>query len=438
MTTNQTNDPSDSAFNLFRLIVVAAIAGVLVGFVGGAFRSVLNTVGSKMLMFASYLHEVEGNWPVPGYLLTALITCVLVGIARYLVKFEPTTIGSGIQHVEAVMHNGAKPSRFRALPIKFIGGLLSICPGMALGKEGPTVQMAAVIGSECGKLFRLKAIEQSLLYTAVAGAGLSVAFNAPLAGIAFSIEEIAKKVSIKRVMVSLSAVVCGMIVYRSYFGDSIEFVVGDLAPDHAISLLFYALFSLLLSLIAVAYSRTVISSLNIADALHHISPVVKAMIVGFGVGLLGYFFPNWVGGGELQVEALLSQQTFLLPLVLMLIVRFLLGPICYTTGVPGGLFSPLLLMGSGLGVLFVLLVNPLLNQADLSQLEPVSFALVGMGAFFTVVVRSPLTGILLVIEMSGKVDLVIPLLISSVICTLIPAILRQEPIYDLLLNRKPS
>ncbi len=436
MTVPQTNDPSDSPFELFRLLIVAAIAGALVGLVGGAFRSLLNTIGSKMVMFVTYLHEADGNWLIPGFVVTALIAGVCVGFARFLVKLEPTTIGSGIQHVEAVMQKGATPSRFRALPIKFVGGLLSISSGMALGKEGPTVQIAAVIGSECGKLFRLKAIEQSLLYTAVAGAGLSVAFNAPLAGIAFSVEEIAKKVSIKRLMVSLTAVCTGMIVFRSYFGNSVEFVVGDLLPDNGVSLCFYVLLSILISLIGVLYSKTVIGALNIGDSFHQVSPVVKAMLIGAGVGLLAYFFPEWAGGGGPQVEEILSKQSFLLPLALMLAVRFFLGPMSYMTGVPGGLFTPLLLMGSGLGVIFVLLINPILAATHLGQLDLISFALVGMGAFFMVVVRSPLTGILLVVEMSGKVELMIPLLISSVMCTLIPAVLKQEPIYDLLLNRK--
>lgn len=436
MTPLQTNEPSESAFDLFRLLVVAAIAGVLVGLIGGAFRSILDTMGKKMLMFVSYLHEVDGQWLIPGFVVTMMITCVSVGIARFLVKLEPSTIGSGIQHVEAVMHKGAAPSRFRALPIKFIGGLLSIGSGLVLGKEGPTVQIAAVIGSECGKLFRLKANAQSLLYTAVAGAGLSVAFNAPLSGIAFSVEEISKKVSLTRLMVSITAVCTGIIVFRNYFGNSIEFVVGDLLPDSSVSLCCYVLFSFLLSLIGILYSKTVIGSLNISNSFHKISPVVKAMLIGSGVGLLTYFFPTWVGGGGLQVDDLLTKPSFLLPLVMMLTVRFLLGPVSYMTGVPGGLFTPLLLLGSGLGVIFVTLINPLLTLLNLNPLDPISFALVGMGAFFTVVVRSPLTGILLVIEMSGKVGLMIPLLIASVICTLIPAVLKQEPIYDLLLSRK--
>jgi CIC family chloride channel protein len=403
--------------------------------VGGAFRVSLNFVSSQFFGFIAYLHAIDHSWWIPGFLLVALITSLCVGIARSLVQLEPTTIGSGIQHVEAVMHGEATPSKFRALPIKFFGGLLSIGSGMALGREGPTVQMAAIIGSECGKLFRHKVVEQSLLYTAVAGAGLSVAFNAPLSGIAFSFEEVSKKITIKRLMVTFVAVTSGVFVFRSYFGNSIEFVVGDLLPVSAVSMYFYILFAVLLSFIATLYSRTIISALNISDSLSVISPVKRAMIIGFGVGALSYFYPHVVGGGDTQVQSILSGNEFLFPLAILMIGRFFLGPVSYSTGVPGGIFSPILLMGSGLGALFVLSINPLLSDAALGQLDPIAFALVGMAAFFTVVVRAPLTGILLAIEMSGKVDLIIPLLVTSVICTIIPALLKQKPIYDALRDR---
>jgi len=425
----------DSPFDLIRILLVAIFAGALVGIVGGAFRASLNFIAAHFLAFIAYLHAVDGEWLIPGFIVTALMTSLCVGIARMLVQLEPSTIGSGIQHVEAVMHGVSAPSRFRALPIKFFGGLLSIGSGMALGKEGPTVQIAAIIGSQCGKLFRLKVVEQALLYTAVAGAGLSIAFNAPLSGIAFSIEEISKKISITRLIVSFAAVTSGMIIFRSYFGNAIEFTVGDLFADSGISLFFYIVFAALLSVIATLYSRTIIGALNISDALPAISPVKKAMIIGFGIGLLAYFYPHLVGGGDLQVQAILSKDYLLLPLIAMMIGRFFLGPISYSTGVPGGIFSPILLMGSGIGVLFVLGVNPFLSQMALGQLDPISFALVGMAAFFTVVVRAPLTGILLVTEMSGKVSLMIPLLIASVICTIIPVLLKQEPIYDALRDR---
>ena len=435
MNNTQAEESSDSPLDLVRVLLVAAFAGGLIGIVGGALRASLHFITTHFIAFINYLHAIEGQLLLPGFIVTALLTSCCVGIARLLVQLEPSTTGSGIQHVEAVMHGEAKPSRFIALPIKFFGGLLSIGPGMALGREGPTVQIAAIIGSECGKLFRLKVVEQSLLYTAVAGAGLSIAFNAPLSGIAFSVEEISKKISIKRLMVAFTAVTSGIIVFRSCFGNSIEFTVGDLLPESSVSLYSYILFSVLVGFIATLYSRTIIGALNFSDSFSSISPVQKALIIGFGVGLLAYFYPNLIGGGDLQVQAILSGNSFFIPLMLLMVGRFFLGPICYSTGVPGGIFSPILLMGSGIGVLFVLGVNPLLSHIAIGQLDPIAFALIGMAAFFTVVVRAPLTGILLAIEMSGKVSLIIPLLIASIICTIIPALLKQEPIYDALRNR---
>lgn len=435
MKSMQTEEFSDSPRDTFRLLLVAIFAGILVGIIGGAFRTSLDFIGNHFLALIAYIHSVDDEWFVPGFLVTGLIVSICIAISRALVQLEPTTIGSGIQHVEAVMHGEAKPSRLRALPIKFFGGLLSIGSGMALGREGPTVQMAAIIGSQCGKLFRLKVVEQSLLYTAVAGAGLSVAFNAPLSGIAFSVEEISKKIAIKRLIVSFAAVTSGMVVFRSYFGNSIEFIVGDLLPDSGASLCFYIVFSVLLSFIATLYGRTIIGALNVADSFSAVSPVVKAALIGFGVGLLAYYFPNLVGGGDLQVQSILSGNYFLFPLMLIMLVRFFLGPISYASGVPGGIFSPILLMGSGIGMLFVLMLNPLLAYFGIALLDPISFALVGMAAFFTVVVRAPVTGILLVTEMSGKVGLIIPLLIASVICILIPSLLKQKPIYDALRGR---
>lgn len=435
MKSMQTEDFPDSPRDAFRLLLVAIFAGILVGIIGGAFRTSLEFIGIHFLAFIAYIHTVDDEWFVPGFLVTGLIVSICVAISRVLVQLEPTTIGSGIQHVEAVMHGEAKPSRLRALPIKFFGGLLSIGSGMALGREGPTVQMAAIIGSQCGKLFRLKVAEQSLLYTAVAGAGLSVAFNAPLSGIAFSVEEISKKIAIKRLIVSFAAVTSGMVVFRSYFGNSIEFIVGDLLPDSGVSLCFYIVFSVSLSFIATLYGRTIIGALNVADSFSAVSPVVKAALIGFGIGLLAYYFPQLVGGGDLQVQSILSGNYFLFPLMLIMLVRFFLGPISYASGVPGGIFSPILLMGSGIGVLFVLILNPLLAYIGIPLLDPISFALVGMAAFFTAVVRAPVTGILLATEMSGKVDLIIPLLIASVICILIPSLLKQKPIYDALRSR---
>ncbi|OYY59336.1 MAG: hypothetical protein B7Y55_00325 [Polynucleobacter sp. 35-46-207] len=131
--------------NIWRLVAVAAVAGIGVGFVGGAFHWTL-VRGSERFSALLEHWKVDGFYGVPGWIGAALIAGICIGIARWLVYFAPSAAGSGVQHVEAVMRKEADPAPLRVLPIKFFGGLLAMVPGMALGREGPTIQMAAVIG----------------------------------------------------------------------------------------------------------------------------------------------------------------------------------------------------------------------------------------------------------------------------------------------------
>jgi chloride channel protein, CIC family len=164
-----------------------------------------------------------------------------------------------------------------------------------------------------------------------------------------------------------------------------------------------------------------------------VSPVVKAGVIGALIGLVAYWQPQWVGGGELQVNTILAGQLGMSALLVLLLVRWVLGPLSYSMGTPGGLFAPLLLVGAATGALFASGANVIMPATDL--LSPSAFALVGMAAFFTAVVRAPVTGILLICEMSGTVSLMIPLLIASVMAALVASLLRGEPIYDSLRTR---
>lgn len=422
---------------LVRLLLIAAIAGVLVGLVGGAFHwSLVN--GSAAFLRALEDIKNNGTSALPGWMIAMLIAGISVGLARWLVKFAPTAAGSGVQHVEAVMREQAQPASLVVLPIKFIGGLLAMVPGLALGREGPTIQMAGVIGTQCGKLFGLSHNDRSLLYTAIAGSGLSVAFNAPLSGAAFVIEEVARRVTVRRVLATLTAVATAMAVYRGLFGNLHDFMVGTL--DHAtpVELLLYLLLGMLMGLLAVLYNRSVLLGLNTFSGLApDTSPWIKAGIVGAFMGLIAYHQPQWVGGGELQVNLLLAGHYGPQALVLLLLVRWFLGPLSYSMGTPGGLFAPLLLVGATVGALYAHGLNAMAASTFHSALmiNPAAFAMVAMAAFFTGVVRAPVTGILLICEMSGSVTLMVPLLLASVGAAVVASLLRGEPIYDSLRAR---
>ncbi|HQR84473.1 MAG: hypothetical protein B7Y05_03615 [Polynucleobacter sp. 24-46-87] len=419
--------------NIWRLVAVAAVAGIGVGFVGGAFHWTL-VRGSERFSALLEHWKVDGFYGVPGWIGAALIAGICIGIARWLVYFAPSAAGSGVQHVEAVMRKEADPAPLRVLPIKFFGGLLAMVPGMALGREGPTIQMAAVIGSQCGRIFRLSKEDGFLLYTAVAGAGLSVAFNAPMAGIAFVLEEVTRKITTRSVLITLIAVATSITVFRALFGNAISFSIPNLIAPELANLILYAVLGLIVGLIGALYNRNILLGLNLfSSVLPNTPAALKAAMVGAAVGLIAYWQPSWVGGGDLQAQQILTNNVGAQALLTLLIVRWLLGSISYSPSLPGGLFAPLLLLGAIIGSLFAQLINffpDLVFQAD-----TVSFALVGMAAFFTAVVRAPFTGVLLIIEMSGGVILTPGLLVACVCATLITSYMGSPPIYDSLRAR---
>lgn len=421
------------ASGLLPLLLVTVIAGLLVGLVGGSFHWLLQISGDG---FAGWVHELKSSSMHLGLSAAIAIfagaTCV--GLSRWLVRNTPSARGSGIQHVEAVMRGQASPAPFRVLPLKFVGGILSMMPGLALGREGPTVQMAAVIGTQCGKLFRLGKDDKALLYTAIAGSGLSVAFNAPLAGAVFVLEEVSRLITLRRMLVSLLAVAAAITTYRMLFGNATSFDVSNLLPFTMPELVLFALLGGWLGALGVLYNRSTLLALDAATNLAPSwRPEWKAAVVGGIAGLMVFAVPEWTGGGEKQVQSILNGQVALNGLVILLMVRWVFGPVSYATGVPGGLFAPLLLIGAAAGAGFSTLAQLIVTTPTV--FDPATYAIVGMAAFFTGVVRAPLTGVLLMMEMTGSVSLMAPLLVASVSSAAIATLMRGEPIYDTLRAR---
>lgn len=418
--------------DLARLVGVAAVAGALTGVIGGLFRTLLEDLHDALVMIMSYWHDLDAAGAiVPGWMWALLLGGACVGLSRWMVRLAPLAGGSGIQHVEGVFHHVAKPAPLRVLPIKFIGGLLAMAPGSALGREGPTVQMAAVIGNVCGEAARLSRADRFLLYTAVAGSGLAVAFNAPLAGLAFVNEEVSRSITLRRTLVTLTAVATAMLAFWSIYGNTLEFHVTLPELPSFASLIAMTMLGALCGVIGVGYNKTVLGALNRFDAMTVLSPEIKATLIGMLIGLATWFYPDAMGGGEIQSQQILSGEIGFLALLVLFGFRWAMGPLSYAAGTPGGLFSPMLLLGAALGSLFAMA----LSATGLCSATATDFALIGMAALFAGVVRAPLTGILLVIEMTGNTVLMVPLLTASGAAVLVASLLHNEPIYDSLLQR---
>ena len=245
-------------------------------------------------------------------------------------------------------------------------------------------------------------------------------------------EELTLSFTPRLVLATIGCGAAAAVVLRVLLGDTQEFVAGlPAAPALWHLLLFFAL-GAALGVVGAAYNALTLRLLSIAEAMRSLSTLARAAVVGAVIGVMAWFFPLFVGGGDDLAQSILSGRIVLGELILLFAVRFLIGPFCYAAGTPGGLFAPLLAVGAAFGALFAGVGN---LWAPSEEFSPIAFAVVGMCALFTAIVRAPLTGIALTIEMTGRPDLVLAMLTASLGAVFMATWIGAEPIYDSLRQR---
>lgn len=422
----QPTPKKDPAIGAFRLCVTAGASGVGIGLVGGAFQWGLRRIDQHMADFFTWARDGSGLL----WLLPVLVAVAAAVIARAMVLYAPLAAGSGIQHLEAVWREEAGPSRLRVLPVKFFGGLLSLgVAGMALGREGPTVQMGAVIGGHAAKRLRMDAEDLRVMQAALAGAGLGVAFNAPLGGALFALEEVTKSFKLRLVFATLTASPIAVATSHLVIGSDRDLPVGSLPSVSVWMVVLFGAFGLLTGLLGAFYNRLVMAGLAITDRYFSKMKLVPAGVVAALIAVAMLFSPYFGTPGDELTLAVLGRDINLAGALLgYLVVRFVVGPLSYSTSVPGGLFSPLLAVGAVWGAL----VHAVLSTFTTLSTPAATFAVVGMAAFFAATVRAPLTGIALILEMTGATEIAMALIAASVMATVITTRVRSQPIYDSL------
>ena len=411
---------------LIRLTIASVIVGIMIGVVGGTFRWCL--AQAELWRDHMVLWSHESPWI--GWIVPVLVALVAVGAARLLVvKLAPGAAGSGIHRVEAIMAGQIEPGNDMVLPVKFLGGLLSLGSGMALGREGPTVQMGATLGNIVAPLLVKDRPSQKIVLAAGSGAGLAVAFNAPIGGSVFVFEELTSNFTPLLLVATLSAATFAVAVMRWMIGNQyVFFVLPGITPlgkDHW----FFLLLGGLLGATGAAYNVLTLWLLDLTEKLSRYPAVLRAAVIGGVVGLVAFFAPALVGGGDSLTQSILSGKVPLHALFIVFLARFLLGPWSYAAETPGGMFAPLLLVGTAFGALFGGIVHHFHPGASVSVVD---FAIVGMVALFAASVRAPLTGIVLAVEMTGRGDLTLGMLGAALGAMLVAMLLKSPPIYESL------
>lgn len=412
-----------------KLFPRALVVGVLAGVLATGFRLALagsETLRGTLIVWA---HQ----HPARGWLFPLLFGAVGAGVAvRMVRKVAPEAAGSGIPHLKAVLHR-LRPMRWqRILPVKFLGGLFAIGGGLALGREGPTVQMGGAVGQAVGEWFRVTPRERQTLIAAGAGAGLAAAFNAPLSGLVFVLEEVQRDFAPTIFGATFIAAVVADVVTRSLTGQLPVFHVTAYPVPPLAALPAFLALGLLTGLLGVVFNRALLGSLNLFSRMRRRPAGLTGVLVGAAAGLIGWWVPDALGMGHRLVETVLAGRLTLALIPRWFLLRFGLTMFSYGCGAPGGIFAPLLVLGALIGLAVGQGTHLLLPSAiD----HPAAFAVVGMAAYFSAIVRAPLTGLVLIVEMTNNYQQMLPLLVACFSAYAVADLLGDRPIYETLLER---
>ena len=414
-----------------RLLLEGLAVGLGAGISISVFRYLL--AGSEILRPVIYhnLREAlaDGQWQwLALYILSFIIIAYLL---KLIVAREPMCTGSGIPQIKGILQGDMSMRWFSVLWSKIIGGVLAIGAGMSLGREGPSVQIGACVGQGLSQTSRRTRFESRILMTAGAGAGLAAAFNAPLAGVIFGLEEMQKTISPALLLTGITASITAATVTEVVFGMSPVFSMGYLLPLPLNLFDVLVVAGIVIGLlgrlfnIALAYSLNTYSRLGLSGMKKPLVPLALA-------GILGFVLPEILGGGNLLVDSLVVTDYTIGFLSLLFVGKFLFTMICFGSGVPGGIFLPMLVLGAAGGAV---LAKLLVLAGLLPAMYYADIIVFGMAAYFSSVVKSPVTGSILILEMTGSFQHMLALLVVSLTAYVISDLTGGRPVYDELLDR---
>ncbi|MDO4912807.1 MAG: ClC family H(+)/Cl(-) exchange transporter [Lactobacillus sp.] len=418
----------DRSINV-KLLAQSLVVGAIVGLVVGFFRYGIGQV--SLLWLKAFQAAHDANWLLIPIFLGLCLTVVIVG---FLVKQEPHVGGSGIPEVKLQLRGKLELTWYRILWRKLIGGIAIIGTGLFLGPEGPALQLGSTVGQGVGEKDPSKSNQRVLLATGAAS-GLAAAFGAPLAGALFVLEEVFHNFSSKVWLNALLGALTADYVVTNIFGQKHAL---ELTYQHSFPTNYYwqlIVLGILIGLLGHFYKKFLFagkdafSHVPLPRWLHGLVPIIFLLPIM-------YYVPVVSGPGHNMIMSL--PKMILTPswglattLLGFLLLRFAYSIMCYDTGLPSGIFLPILTMGSLIGALFgVVCVELHLLPKELI-INLIIFSMAGM---FASIIRAPFTAIILITEMVGSLLHLMPLAVVAFFAILVDMALGGSPIYDLLAN----
>lgn len=412
-----------------KLLGQALIVGICTGIVVGLFRFGIEKTSAFWLSLFSLAHQN------PSWLIAIIIGFIAVAvIAGYFVKQQPHVGGSGIPEVKLELQGKLSVKWFPILWRKLLGGILVIGTGLFLGPEGPSLQLGSSIGQGVGESFKQSKTNSRVLLATGAASGLSAAFGAPLSGPLFVLEEVFHNFSPRVWMNALAGAIASNFVVSNFFGLHPSLAI---SYNHSFPIQLYwhlVLLGLVLGLCGHLYKVGLFSLKKVYLKIKFLPRWLHGLIPLAILIPIAYFWPLITGPGNrliLSLSKAITNQGWITVgmLAFFFVLRIVFSIVSYDSGLPSGIFLPILTMGALIGATYGTLMVQL---GLLPQKLVVNLVIFSMAGLFAAIIRAPFTAIILITEMVGSLLHLMPLAVVAFIALLVDELLGGRPIYDSL------
>jgi CIC family chloride channel protein len=398
------------------LLLLALVISAIVGLVVVAFLAITERMGA-LLLTAGGLQRF----------LSPLLGSLIAGWLLY--RFFPEARGSGIPQTRVALMLQKGVISFRAVVGKFVCSSLSLSSGVALGREGPSVHIGAGIASSAGRLLGLSEEHIRSLIPVGTAAAVAAAFNTPLAAVLFTLEEILADLHARVVGTVVIGAATSWIILRLILGDEPLFQTPPYELVHPVEFVLYAILGVAGGLVSTVFVKLL---LYIREIFQKTPRAWQPFAPGFGglvVGLLALAVPGVLGVGYNIVSEALNGQLSLRIMLLLLVLKLIATTTSYSSGNAGGIFGPSLFLGAMLGGAVGQAAHTLFPDHTGNA---GAYALVGMGAAFAGIIRTPMTSVIMIFELTRDYTIIVPLMIANLCSYVLAQRLQKIPIYEAL------
>lgn len=425
------NNTKNTIFHWHDFKLKLVLEGIIVGFFAGLLIVFYRYAIEKALDFSIWVYKLQHQklWLIPVWIIVLLIGGYAVGV---IVEKEPMASGSGIPQTEGVLLRRLSMRWWSVILAKLVGGIISIGAGLSLGREGPSIQMGAAVGQGTSRIFKRIKLEEKFLITSGASAGLSAAFNAPLAGVIFSLEEVHKNFSPVVLASALAASITADFVSDKFFGLKPVFNFRHFSVIPLNSYGSIIVLGIIAGLMGILFNKALLGTQDLYKRLTAVPARFKPIIAFLFAGVMGYFLPQVLGGGNKLVTDISVTPLPMRIIIILLLAKFIFTMISYGSSAPGGIFLPLLVIGALIGTIYGNMMNYIFG---FSRAYTVTFMILGMAGYFSAIVKAPITGIVLITEMTGSFNHMLAIAVVSLIAYMITDLFNSKPIYESLLHR---